>query len=159
MNQQFYKNLALWVVILVVMLLLFTTLKQTEAAPPNIAFSEFTDSVRTGQVESILIEEGHISGEYTDGRSFTTYAPPNGMTDELHAEFKDRRVRVAAKPRDEGSFWRQILIMWFPLVLFIGLWIFFIRQMQGGVRSRMAFFSLATHSGQSGNNILSQFFP
>ncbi len=139
MNQQFYKNLALWVVILVVMLLLFTTLKKTETAPPSIAFSEFTESVRTGQVESILIEDGHISGKYTDGRKFTTYAPPSGMTDKLHAEFEDRRVRIEAKPRDEGSFWRQILIMWFPLVLFIGLWIFFIRQMQGGGGKAMSF--------------------
>ena len=51
MNQQFYKNLALWVVILVVMLLLFTTLKQNEATPPNIAFSEFMEQVTTNQVE------------------------------------------------------------------------------------------------------------
>jgi ATP-dependent Zn protease len=64
LNQQFYKNLALWVVILVVMLLLFTTLRQTETAPPNIAYSEFMESVRTSQVEAVTIEEGHITGKY-----------------------------------------------------------------------------------------------
>jgi cell division protease FtsH len=138
-NQQFYKNLALWVVILVVMLLLFTTLKQNEAAPPNIAYSEFMDSVRTSQVESVTIEEGHIDGKYVDGRKFTTYAPPTAITNELLAELEDQGIRTEAKPRDEGSFWRQILIMWFPLVLFIGLWVFFIRQMQSGGGKAMSF--------------------
>ena len=71
MNQQFYKNLALWVVILVVMLLLFTTLRQNESPVPNIPFSEFMEMVETNQVESITIEEGHIAGEYADGRKFT----------------------------------------------------------------------------------------
>ena len=139
MNQQFYKNLALWVVILVVMLLLFTTLKQNDAAPPNIAFSEFMDSVVTGEVEAVTIEEGHIEGRYADGRRFTTYAPPTAITNEFLADFKDRGIRTELKPRDEGSFWRQILIMWFPLVLFIGLWIFFIRQMQSGGGKAMSF--------------------
>jgi len=138
-NQQFYKNLALWVVILVVMLLLFTTLKQNDATPPNIAFSEFMDSVVTGQVDSVTIEEGHIAGKYADGRKFTTYAPPTAITNEFLADFKERGIRTELKPRDEGSFWRQILIMWFPLVLFIGLWIFFIRQMQSGGGKAMSF--------------------
>jgi cell division protease FtsH len=138
-NQQFYKNLALWVVILVVMLLLFTTLKQNEATPPNIAFSEFMDSVATSQIESVEIEEGHIAGKYVDGRKFTTYAPPTVITNDFLADFKDRGIRTEVKPRDEGSFWRQILIMWFPLVLFIGLWIFFIRQMQSGGGKAMSF--------------------
>ena len=139
MNQQFYKNLALWVVILVVMLLLFTTLKQNEPAPPNIPFSEFMDSVATGEVEAVTIEEGHISGKYTDGRKFTSYAPPTVITNEFLSDFKERGIRTEVKPRDEGSFWRQILIMWFPLVLFIGLWIFFIRQMQNGGGKAMSF--------------------
>ncbi len=139
LNQQFYKNLALWVVILVVMLLLFTTLKQNEPAPPDVAYSEFMDSVRTGQIESVLIEEGHVSGKYVDGRRFTTYVPPTAVTDKLLSELKDRGIQTKAKPPAEGSFWRQILIMWFPLVLFIGLWIFFIRQMQTGGGKAMSF--------------------
>ena len=139
MNQQFYKNLALWVVILVVMLLLFTTLKQTEAPPPNIAFSEFMEQVTTNQVASVTIEEGNIAGEYSDGRKFTTYAPPTAITSEFLGEFKDRGIETTIQPRDEGSFWRQVLIMWFPLVLFIGLWIFFIRQMQSGGGKAMSF--------------------
>ena len=139
MNQQFYKNLALWVVILVVMLLLFTTLRQNESPPPNIVYSDFMENVRNDNVELVTIEDGHISGEFKDGRQFTTYAPPTAITNELLAQLDDRKIVTEAKPPDEGSFWRQILIMWFPLVLFIGLWIFFIRQMQSGGGKAMSF--------------------
>jgi len=138
-NQQFYKNLALWVVILVVMLLLFTTLKQNETIPPQIVLSEFMQLVETGQVESVTIEEGNIAGKYADGRKFTTYAPPTSIDNEFLTSLQERGISTEIKPRDEGSFWRQILIMWFPLVLFIGLWIFFIRQMQGGGGKAMSF--------------------
>ena len=121
------------------MLLLFTTLKQSESPVPNIAFSEFMENVTTNQVESVVIEEGHIQGRYADGRKFTTYAPPTAVTGEFLAELDERSIRTEVKPRDEGSFWRQLLIMWFPLVLFIGLWIFFIRQMQTGGGKAMSF--------------------
>ncbi len=139
MNHQFYKNLALWVVILVVMLLLFTTLKQGESPVPNIAFSEFMEQVETNQVDAVVIEEGHIEGRYADGRKFTTYAPPSAITGDFLADLDARSIRTEVQPRDEGSFWRQLLIMWFPLVLFIGLWIFFIRQMQSGGGKAMSF--------------------
>ncbi|MCA9501843.1 MAG: ATP-dependent zinc metalloprotease FtsH [Myxococcales bacterium] len=121
------------------MLLLFTTLKQSEAPPPEIAFSDFMDSVVTSQVEAVTIEEGHIDGRYADGRKFTTYAPPAAIDADFLGDLKERGIRTEVKPRDEGSFWRQILIMWFPLVLFIGLWIFFIRQMQSGGGKAMSF--------------------
>ena len=139
MNQQFYKNLALWVVILVVMLLLFSTLRQNEPVPPDIAVSEFMQLVESNQVESVTIEEGSIVGKQVDGRKFTTYAPPASIDKEFLADLHQRGVNTEVKPRDEGSFWRQIMIMWFPLVLFIGLWIFFIRQMQSGGGKAMSF--------------------
>jgi cell division protease FtsH len=139
LNQQFYKNLALWVVILVVMLLLFTTLKQDEPVPPEIRLSEFMEQVETNQVESVSIEEGNIQGKYADGRKFTTYAPPASIDNEFLSNLRQRGISTEVKPRDEGSFWRQIMIMWFPLVLFIGLWVFFIRQMQSGGGKAMSF--------------------
>jgi cell division protease FtsH len=139
LNQQFYKNLALWVVILVVMLLLFTTLKQNEPVPPEIRLSEFMEQVDTNQVDSVSIEEGSIQGKYADGRKFTTYAPPASIDNEFLSNLRQRGISTEVKPRDEGSFWRQIMIMWFPLVLFIGLWVFFIRQMQSGGGKAMSF--------------------
>jgi cell division protease FtsH len=136
-NQQFYKNMALWVVILVVMLLLFTMLRQEQDTPPNLAYSEFVTAVEDGQVEEVTIEEGNIEGKLVDSGSFTTYAPTIG--EDLLTLLREKDVKVTAQPKDEGSFWRQMLIMWFPLVLFIGLWIFFIRQMQSGGGKAMSF--------------------
>ena len=66
MNQQFYKNMALWVVILVMILLLVTMLRQGETAPPDIAYSEFLHKLDRGELEHVTIEEGHIQGRTTD---------------------------------------------------------------------------------------------
>lgn len=137
MNQQFYKNMALWVVILVVMLLLFTMLRQDADSPPDLAYSDFIVAVRDGQVTEVTIEEGNINGKMVDTTEFTTYAPSIG--ENLLNTLEEQQVKVTAKEKDEGSLWRQVLIMWFPLVLFIGLWIFFIRQMQSGGGKAMSF--------------------
>ncbi|MFT5441270.1 MAG: cell division protease FtsH, partial [Myxococcota bacterium] len=137
MNQQFYKNMALWVVILVVILLLVTMLNQDAAAPPEVAYSEFLTNVEDSSIESVMIEEGAIKGKLNDGTEFTTYAPV--ITQELITLLREHDIKFEAQPKDEGSFWRQILIMWFPLLLFIGLWIFFIRQMQSGGGKAMSF--------------------
>lgn len=129
--------MALWVVILVVMLLLFTMLRQDQEAPPELAYSDFIIAVEDGQVEKIVIEDGHIDGVQVDGSDFSTYAP--AISEDMLNLLKEKQVTVTAKPKDEGSFWRQMLIMWFPLVLFIGLWIFVIRQMQSGGGKAMSF--------------------
>ncbi|MEE3328822.1 MAG: ATP-dependent zinc metalloprotease FtsH [Myxococcota bacterium] len=129
--------MALWVVILVVMLLLFTMLRQDQQAPPELAYSDFIIAVEEGQVEKVVIEDGHIDGVRIDGGDFSTYAP--AISEDMLNLLQEKQVTVTAKPKDEGSFWRQMLIMWFPLVLFIGLWIFVIRQMQSGGGKAMSF--------------------
>jgi cell division protease FtsH len=137
-NQQFYKNMALWVVILVMILLLVTMLRQTQTETPPLPYSEFLAKIETGEIESVEIEEGgNITGDYTNGGEFTTFTPV--VDGELLAQLKAQNVKIEARPKEEGSFWRQILIMWFPLVLFIGLWLFFIRQMQSGGGKAMSF--------------------
>ncbi|MFP8874340.1 MAG: ATP-dependent metallopeptidase FtsH/Yme1/Tma family protein, partial [Myxococcota bacterium] len=129
--------MALWVVILVAMLLLFTMLREEQEAPPDLAYSDFIIDVEDGLVERITIEDGHIEGVRIDGGDFVSYAPV--ISEDMLALLKDKQVVVKAQPKDEGSFWRQMLIMWFPLVLFIGLWIFVIRQMQSGGGKAMSF--------------------
>jgi cell division protease FtsH len=137
-NQQFYRNLALWVVILVMVLLLVTMLRQGHEQPrEEIAYSAFLEKLRNEQLNSVVIEENQITGELSDGKEFESYAPIIG--EELLAELEAKQVAVTARPKPEGSFWRQVLIMWFPLLLFIGLWIFFIRQMQSGGGKAMSF--------------------
>ncbi len=138
MNQQFYKNMALWVVILVMILLLVTMLRQGQEAPRDeLAYSDFLGKIELEQLESVTIEENQITGRLTDGSDFETYAP--AITEDLLAALAAKNVVVTARPKPEGSFWRQVLIMWFPLLLFIGLWIFFIRQMQAGGGKAMSF--------------------
>jgi cell division protease FtsH len=136
-NQQFYKNMALWVVILVMILLLVTMLRQSEAPLPEKDYTEFLALVEGREVERVTIEEGSVKGELTDGSGFTSYVPD--VNAELIAMLQEHGVQIKAQPKPEGSFWRQVLIMWFPLLLFIGLWIFFIRQMQSGGGKAMSF--------------------
>jgi cell division protease FtsH len=136
-NQQFYKNMALWVVILVIILLLVTMLKQEETAPPDIAYSQFVRDVSDGRVDEVTIEDGDIRGKQDGGEEFTTHAP--AITEDLLKQLADNDVVVFSKAKEETSFWRQILVMWFPLLLFLGLWIFFIRQMQSGGGKAMSF--------------------
>ncbi|MDJ0851879.1 MAG: ATP-dependent zinc metalloprotease FtsH [Myxococcota bacterium] len=130
--------MALWVVILVMILLLVTMLRQGEPAPPEKSFSEFLAMVEQDppSVTSVVIEENHIRGESVDGK-FTTYAP--ALDPEFANSLHAKGIEVKAQPKPEAGFWRQVLIMWFPLLLFIGLWIFFIRQMQAGGGKAMSF--------------------
>jgi cell division protease FtsH len=130
--------MALWVVILVMILLLVTMLRETQTETPPLPYSEFLAKIETGEIESVEIEEGgNITGEYTNGGGFTTFTPV--VDSELLTRLDAQNIKIAARPKEEGSFWRQILIMWFPLVLFIGLWLFFIRQMQSGGGKAMSF--------------------
>ena len=138
MSQQFYKNMALWVIVLVILLLGFSLLKQEESPPPDIAYSAFIQNVEHGSVEAVTIEEGgRISGSLSGGEKFITHAP--AITEQLLADLRSGDVEVTSQPREESGFWRQILIMWFPLLLFIGLWVFVIRQMQSGGGKAMSF--------------------
>ena len=129
--------MALWVVILVMIILLATMLRQGQQAPPPLAYSEFLKLVDRGDVESVVIEENLISGKDKAGKEFTSYAP--AVTEGLLAQLSSHVTTVDARPKPEAGFWRQILIMWFPLLLIVGLWIFFIRQMQAGGGKAMSF--------------------
>jgi len=136
LNNQ-YRNMALWVVIIVMVVLLATMLKNGQQAPPPLAYSDFLGLVDHGEIESVVIEENLISGKKTDGSDFTTYAP--AITEGLVDQLRSKVATLDARPKPEAGFWRQILIMWFPLLLIIGLWIFFIRQMQAGGGKAMSF--------------------
>src|SRR4030095_6476761 len=129
--------MALWVVILVMIILLATMLRQGQQTPPPLAYSEFMKMVDRGDVDSVVIEENLISGKDKSGKDFTSYAP--AITEGLLAQRASHVTTVEARPKPEAGFWRQILIMWFPLLLIVGLWIFFIRQMQAGGGQAMSF--------------------
>ena len=137
MNQQFYKNMALWVVILLMVLMLVTMLRQNQPPTQEIPYSEFLSRIDAGDVESVTIEENHISGRMKSAGEFATYAPT--LTEGLLTQLKGKNVQINARPARESPLWQTVLIYWFPFLLFIGLWIFFLRQMQAGGGKAMSF--------------------
>jgi cell division protease FtsH len=141
LTQQFYKNMALWLVILLLIVLLVSMLRQKEQAPAEMPFTAFLERVESGEVISVLIDEGRIEGKLSgepDNR-FVTNAPPNAVTYEFVQNLDESGVEVVAEPKRESPVWQQMLIMWFPFLLLIGLWVFFVRQMQSGGGKAMSF--------------------
>ena len=133
----FGRNLALWAVIGLLVIVLFQMLPG-ERRSDEIAYSDFLDLVAAGQVSDVEIQGGRITGHQRGGGpAFTTYAPddPN-----LIPILEENRVTISASPSDEGmpSIF-GILLSWFPMLLLIGVWIFFMRQMQAGGGKAMGF--------------------
>ena len=133
------KNLALWIVIGVLLVALFN-LFQNKGSSGNyssLAFSDFLSEVESGRINEVTIQGNTIKGHFNDGRAFSTYTPNDpGIVDRL----RSGNVRISAAPKEEGmSGLLGILISWFPMLLFIGVWIFFMRQMQGGGGKAMGF--------------------
>jgi len=137
LNQQFYKNMALWVVLLLMMILLVTVLRQGQQAPSQITFTDFMTKVEAGEITSIVMQDGHVTGKLQDGRDFATYVPP--IYDTLVPQLQAKGVAIEARPKAESSIWQQMLIWWVPFLILIGLWVFFVRQMQSGGGKAMSF--------------------
>jgi len=135
----FGKNLALWIIIGLLLVALFNLFQSSSTRSPqaSVPFSDFLNEVERGQVADVTIKGNQISGHFTDGRSFSTYSPPDAnVVDRL----ADRSVRISAMPDDSNvpSLF-SVLLSWFPMLLLIGVWIFFMRQMQSGGGKAMGF--------------------
>ena len=135
----FGKNLALWIVIGLLLVALFNLFQTSSNRGPQstLAFSDFATDVNRGSVTDVTIQGNNITGHFSDGRAFTTYSPNDpGLVNRL----MDKGVRITAAPLDENvpSLF-GILVSWFPMLLLIGVWIFFMRQMQGGGGRAMGF--------------------
>ena len=133
----FYKNLALWMVIGLVVVLLFNVfggLTEKSAFEPN--YSDFLKNVEAGRVESVTIRGNLVVGRLKDGGEFRTYIVESP---DFVKTLRDRGVRISVKPLDQNPWYMSLLISWFPMVLFIGVWIFFMRQMQGGGAKALSF--------------------
>ena len=132
------KNFALWVVILLLVVALFQLFQNPDqsAGARKIDYSVFTTEVDTGRIDKVTIHENEITGSYSNGTQFITYAPddPN-----LIARLEAKGVTIAVEPEPKGSPLLSALVSWFPMLLLIGVWIFFMRQMQGGGGKAMGF--------------------
>ena len=130
------KNIALWLVISLVFVLLYHIFSQPKGAQENVVYSDFLTSVDRGQVKEVTIQGENISGKLADGKSFKTFMPKD--TD-IVKNLVSKNVRISAKPTEESPWYMTLLISWFPMLLLIGVWIFFMRQMQSGGGKAMAF--------------------
>ena len=136
----FGRNIALWVVVALLLVALFNLFQPSSTSSPrgqSVAYSDFLAEVGAGQVREVTIQGRTLSGQLSDGRLFQTYTPDDpGLVSRL----TERGVRVVARPvESDVNPLLQILISWFPMLLLIGVWIFFMRQMQGGGGRAMGF--------------------
>ncbi len=129
------KNIVLWIIIAVVLMSVFNNFSGQKTSANSVAYSEFLQMVREGNVASVVISGREIEGRNSSGSRFTTFSPGD---DGLISDLVKNNVEFKATPPEKPSVLMQILINWFPLFILIGLWIFFMRQMQGGGGGRGA---------------------
>ncbi len=124
-----FKNIAIWLVVILVLMTVFNQFNNHQPSQAQVDYSQFLDQVKQGQVAKVVIENHSIKGIRTDGHRFTTYAPSDPW---MVSDLLKGGVTVEARPEEEPSFLMNIFISWFPMLLFIGVWFFIMRQMQGG---------------------------
>lgn len=134
----FGKNMVLWVVIALLVVALFNIFSDspTRETGSSLPYSTFLTEVENSKVTEVTIQGHNIKGKTSDGRAFTTYAPEDST---LVSKLNSHGVIINAAPKEEGSMLMTTLLSWFPMLLLIGVWIFFMRQMQGGGGKAMGF--------------------
>jgi cell division protease FtsH len=130
------KNLVLWVIIALVLMMVFRNFGAPSASG-NIPYSQFITDVKTGRVESVTIQGNTISGKLSDGSGFNTYSPET-TNEALIGTLLNNNVEIKGSEPNQNSFWAHAFISWFPILLLLGIWIYFMRQMQGGGGGRGA---------------------
>jgi cell division protease FtsH len=130
------KNIFIWLFIILFGLFIFNIYYKPKKNYENVIFSDFVEAVQTDKITSVTIQGKNIIGVFKDGKEFKSYSPDDP---DLMKLLRTHNVKINAKPDDEGGLWQNILISWFPMLLLIGVWIFFMRQMQAGGGKAMAF--------------------
>ncbi|WP_421857392.1 ATP-dependent zinc metalloprotease FtsH [Oricola sp.] len=135
-----YRNFALWAIIALMLIALFNMFdnQPQSAASRDVAYSQFLDDVASGRVKSVTISGDRISGTYNDsGAPFQTYSPGDNT---LVERLEGQGVEIRARPETDGSnSFLSYIITWLPMIIILGVWIFFMRQMQGGGSRAMGF--------------------
>jgi cell division protease FtsH len=125
------KNVAIWLVIALVLMTVFNQFSARQASQKAMEYSQFIEEVKQGRIAKVTIEGRVLKGVKTTGERFTTYSPSDPW---LVSDLLKNGVIIEAKPDEEPSLLMNIFVSWFPMLLLIGVWIFFMRQMQGGGR-------------------------
>ena len=133
----FYKNLALWLLIGLIMVTLFNLFQSGSGKVVDLDYSDFLAKIEEGKVTDVVISENNVKGTLKEGNvAFRTYAPNDP---DMIKSLKAKGLKIVAKPPDEKSLWMMVLINMAPFVLFLVVWIFFMRQMQMGGSKAMSF--------------------
>ncbi len=132
----FFKNLALWLVIGLIMVLVFNIFNQTQPMQKELIFSDFMSKVERGEVAEVTLRGSDITGRLTDNSVFRSYAPDDK---DMLPILRKQGVKITAKPSEGQPWYMTFLLSWLPMLLFLGIWIFFMRQMQGGGAKALSF--------------------
>uniref|UniRef100_A0A7V6DQX6 ATP-dependent zinc metalloprotease FtsH n=1 Tax=Desulfobacca acetoxidans TaxID=60893 RepID=A0A7V6DQX6_9BACT len=134
----FYKNIALWLLISLVMIFLFNYFNTAEHArnKATLTYSQFIELVKSEKVKSVTLQGDEITGEQKDGPPFKSYSPSDP---DLVKLLQKKGVEITAKPKDDSPWYTTLLVSWLPMLVLVGIWIFFMRQMQSGGGKAMSF--------------------
>lgn len=132
---QFQKNIALVLTVALVFLLVWQLFNQPAIGTKEITYTDLLAFLEKGEIKEVVIQGESVTGKFSNGNAFKTFAPKD---DTLVQQLKQHGVKITAKPTEESP-WLTVLISWFPMILLIGIWIFFMRQMQSGGGKAMAF--------------------
>ncbi len=124
-----FKNMAIWLVLGVVLMTVFNQFNTRQAPQNTLEYSAFLDEVKLGHIAKVVIQGRTLDATTLEGKKITTYAPADLW---MVSDLLKYNVKVVAKPEEEQSFLTSIFVSWFPMLLLIGVWVFFMRQMQGG---------------------------
>ncbi|MBE0623289.1 MAG: ATP-dependent zinc metalloprotease FtsH [Burkholderiales bacterium] len=130
MNNMF-KNLVIWLVIGMVLMTVFNQFNTRQVTQAAMDYSQFYEEVKSGRIAEVVIEGRNLKAKTTEGKAITSYSPGDIW---LISDLLKYGVKVKAKPEEEPSLLMNIFVSWFPMLLLIGVWVFFMRQMQGGGR-------------------------
>ncbi len=133
---QFYQKIALWLVFGLILVFMWSYFSKTGQPTEEIDYSKFLAQVEAGDIQSVRIQGEKISGEYSGGEPFKTFTPQDS---ELIPMLRERQVRIQVDPPEKNSYLMQFLLSWAPVILLIGLWVFFMRQMQSGGSKALSF--------------------
>ena len=121
----FYKNLALWLVITLMMIMLYNLFNQQHTTSSSASYSDFLAMVDSGKIEKVVIRDQELNATDTSGRHFQVYAPQDA---DLISILRRQGVQIQAEPPTQTPWYVTILVSWFPILVLIGVWIFFMRQ-------------------------------
>lgn len=129
MNNNTLKSIAIWVAIALILMTIFNQFSGSSKNDTSLVYSQFMQQVKEGRITKVEIDNHRIKGTTSEGKKFNTYAPTDPW---LVSDLLKNNVIVEAKAEEQQSVLMSIFISWFPMILLVGVWIFFMRQMQGG---------------------------